>query len=228
MVRKKKDRISKSALVTLRFGIAAANLLGSQTEMSITLANTGGEEMGLFDFDDGRDARRTIGIRDKQILYRNAKGRCQNPGCKKKIDFDEMQVGHKTAWSRRGSSTLANSVCLCYRCNKLQGTDSWAVFMKKQGIETVESKAKAAKSEMKQRLSTLTLQQLKQLATKHKVRVSGYVEEGFFSSRRIGPSKADYVNELSGVVTAASLRPPAKRAATPTNKKTAGRSRRPK
>jgi len=75
--------------------------------------------------DDYYDSKRSLGIRDRQILYRNAKGRCQNPACNKKIEFDEMQVGHKTAWSRGGSTTLRNSVCLCYRCNKLQGTDSW-------------------------------------------------------------------------------------------------------
>jgi hypothetical protein len=108
-------------------------------------------------WDDDKDTKRTLGIRDKQILYRNAKGRCQNPACNKKIDFDEMQVGHKTAWSRGGRTTLKNSVCLCYRCNKLQGTDSCA-------------------------------------------------EEDFFSTRRIAPTKRQYINKLSGVVTASDLR----------------------
>ena len=79
--------------------------------------------------------KRTLGIRDKKILYRNAKGRCQNPACKKKIDFDEMQVGHKNkAFSKGGSTNLRNSVCLCYRCNNQQGTDSWATFLRKQNI----------------------------------------------------------------------------------------------
>jgi hypothetical protein len=53
-----------------------------------------------------------------------------------------MQVGHKTAWSRSRSTTLRNSVCLCYRCNKLQGTDSWAVFMKKQGVKDQKARMK--------------------------------------------------------------------------------------
>ena len=87
-----------------------------------------------------RTSRRNIGIRDKQILYRNAKGRCQNPACKKKIEFDEMQTGHKTAYSKGGGTTLNNSVCLCYRCNKLQGTDSWEKFLRKQGINLEKKK----------------------------------------------------------------------------------------
>ncbi|MCD6576306.1 MAG: HNH endonuclease [Nanoarchaeota archaeon] len=73
--------------------------------------------------------KRTLSLRDKQILYHRAKGRCE--ACGKKIDFSEMQVGHKKAYSKGGATTLANSVCLCYRCNKLQGTDSFATLKKK-------------------------------------------------------------------------------------------------
>jgi hypothetical protein len=76
-----------------------------------------------------KSSKRVLGIRDKQILYRLAKGRCE--ACGKKIQFDEMQSGHKNAASKGGSATLKNSVCLCYRCNKEQGTDSWATYMKK-------------------------------------------------------------------------------------------------
>src|SRR4030042_4786889 len=103
--------------------------------------------------DDGRDSKRALGIRDKKILYRNANGKCENPTCGKEIEFDEMQVGHKTAWSRGGNSTLRNCVCLCYRCNKLQGTDSWATFLKKQGV--VDPKTK-----LKNSLKALNIRQL--------------------------------------------------------------------
>ena len=54
-------------------------------------------------FGDDRDRKRTLGMRDKQILYRNADKRCENPTCRKKIDFDEMQVGHMKAWSKGGA-----------------------------------------------------------------------------------------------------------------------------
>ncbi len=94
---------------------------------------------------------------------------------------------------------MKNSVCLCYRCNKLQGTDSWAVFMKKQGIEDPKVKVKEA-------LERLTVPQLKLLAAKHNVRVTGRVEEGFFSSRQLPPTKRQYVNKLAGVVPLEDLR----------------------
>lgn len=77
------------------------------------------------------NSKRTLGIRDKQILYRRAKKKCE--ACDRKIDFDEMHSGHKNAASKGGSATLRNSVCICARCNKLQGTDSWSTFMRKSG-----------------------------------------------------------------------------------------------
>ena len=112
-----------------------------------------------------------------------------------------MQVGHKTAWSKRGSTTLANSVCLCYRCNKLQGTDSWATFMKKQGV-------KDQKTMVKESLQALSVGQLKLLAKKYHIKVSGEIEEGgwFGSPRRIAPSKSKYVSKLSKVLTPQQLR----------------------
>ncbi len=154
-------------------------------------------------WDDGRDSKRTLGIRDKQILYRNAKGKCQNPGCGKPIDFDEMQVGHKTAWSKGGNTTFKNSVCLCYRCNKLQGTDSWAVFLKKQGIEDPKAKMKES---AKEGLENLSVTQLKQLATKKHVKVTGAVVESLFDSDTKAPTKSQYIKKLSSIVTDADLK----------------------
>lgn len=143
--------------------------------------------MGLF---DDEPTKRTLGIRDKQILYRNAGGKCQNPACKKKIEFDEMQSGHKIAAARGGRATLKNSVCLCYRCNKLQGTDSWSAFLKKQGI-------KDGRSEVKDDLRRLSIPKLKYLAQKHKVKVKRRVQENLFDSYIAPPSKEQYVNALS-------------------------------
>jgi 5-methylcytosine-specific restriction endonuclease McrA len=95
-----------------------------------------------------RSKKRILGIREKQILYQKANHKCQ--ACGKEIDFTEIQVGHKTAWSKGGSTTLRNSVCLCYRCNKLQGTDSWQVFMKKLGKEPEAEKPKTEKPKKKE------------------------------------------------------------------------------
>ena len=148
-------------------------------------------------YDDERDSKRTLGTRDRQILYRNAKGRCENPGCTRKdrkIEFDEMEAGHKNAWSKGNRTTLKTSVCLCHRCNKLQGTDSWATFLKKQNI--VDPKTK-----LKESLQSLSVKQLKSLADKHNIKVKGQVIETLFDSSRKPPTKGQYITKLSGVVT---------------------------
>jgi len=167
--------------------------------------------MSIWGFDDGRDSKRGLTQREKQFLYENAKGRCENPKCKRKITFFEMQVGHKRAWSRGGSTTLKNSVCLCYKCNHDQGTDSWEVFLRKQGVEDTRMKVKRF-------LDNLTLSQLKLVAAKHNVRVSGYVEESLFSSRRIAPGRQQYVSKLSRVLKEEDLKVPRKPAAKPKRK----------
>lgn len=142
--------------------------------------------MGLWD----EPTKRTLGIRDKQILYDNAHGRCQ--GCGKKIKFSEMQLGHKRAYSRGGKTTLGNSVCLCYGCNKSQGTDSWATFLKKKNLPKI--------SKSKNSLKSLKLTELKYLAKRYNIKVkSTVVSSGLWEERR-QPSKTKYVNALSKVV----------------------------
>jgi len=145
-------------------------------------------------FDDEQDSKRNLGIRDKQILYRKANKKCQNPGCGKEIDFDEMQVGHKKAWSKGGRTTLRNSVCLCYRCNKLQGTDSWATFLKKQGV-------KDKNTILKEKLENLNIAQLKLLAKNHHIKVRGRIEDDSWDTYRKAPTKKQYISKLSGVAT---------------------------
>jgi hypothetical protein len=106
-----------------------------------------------------------------------------------------MQVGHKTAWSKGGSTTFKNSVCLCWKCNNLQGTDSWIVFLKKQGVAVAGTKSE--RTEVKKILAAKTVPQLKALAKEHGYKVSGEVFEDFFDSYTKAPTKAQYINLLS-------------------------------
>src|SRR5712692_719625 len=146
-------------------------------------------------WDDDKPVKRTLGIRDKQILYERSLHKCENPACGKAIEFSEMQVGHKKAYSKGGGTTLKNSVAVCWRCNKLQGTDNWEVFLKKQGI-TVPSDG------LKQHLEKLSLSELRFLAARHGVKLNvSFVEGGLFSNDyRQAPSKNQYVRALAAVV----------------------------
>ena len=98
----------------------------------------------MFDiFGNNRSTKRSLGTRDKQILLQRAGRKCEN--CGKRLNYESMMVGHKNAWSKGGSTTLRNSVALCYPCNKLQGTDDWTTFQRKQG----KAPAKNAKVRVK-------------------------------------------------------------------------------
>ena len=146
-------------------------------------------------WDEDKPVKRTLGIRDKQILYERAHHKCENPACGKEIEFSEMQVGHKKAFSKGGGTTLKNSVALCYRCNKLQGTDNWKIFLKKQGIDVPVDG-------VRQLLKKLSLAELKFLAAKHGIKLKGiFVEGGLFSGDyRQAPSKNQYVKALTNVI----------------------------
>jgi len=95
--------------------------------------------MGIFDFKlpkfkpysfgSRKGSKRTLGKRDRDILYLRAKCRCES--CNKRISQPEMEVGHRKAYSKGGATTLANSACLCHTCNKLQGTESLETLKKK-------------------------------------------------------------------------------------------------
>lgn len=101
-----------------------------------------------------------------------------------------MQVGHKIAYSKGGSTTLRNSVCLCYKCNKLQGTDSWSMFLRKLGKPS-------SLNDVKSLLRSLIVPQLKKLAKKYNITVKGKKVEEFFTDTIKPPTKAQYVSTLS-------------------------------
>ncbi|MBN2336132.1 HNH endonuclease, partial [Candidatus Bathyarchaeota archaeon] len=132
--------------------------------------------------------KRTLGSRDKQILWERAGRKCE--ACGEPISYIEMQVGHKTAFSKGGSTTLRNSVCLCYKCNKLQGTDSWSKFLKKLGKTPTSSDSKDL-------LKTLTVTQLKELTKMHSIKVRGKKVEGFFEDTVKPPTKSQYISAIS-------------------------------
>lgn len=136
--------------------------------------------------------KRTLGIRDKEILYQNAGGKCEN--CGRVISYIEMEVGHKTAWARGGATTMKNSVCLCPICNKLQGTDKWETFQKKQG-KALPTDTRMA--ELIPLLQRLKIKQLKELCAELGIArpkpTQGSV--GFFDDPR-APSPSAYINKI--------------------------------
>jgi len=108
--------------------------------------------LDIYSKEPDRDSRRTLGNRDKQIVYLRDKKKCRC--CGKKLDLTEAQIGHNRAWSKGGSTTLSNAVLLCYRCNKLQGTETLAALKNKLGQKDERSgQKKQTKRKPKRRSS---------------------------------------------------------------------------
>lgn len=133
--------------------------------------------------------KRSLGIRDRQILWIKSGKKCEN--CGKTLEFHEMQPGHKKAYAKGGPTTMKNSVCLCYACNKLQGTDTWETFQKKQGKQVKDE------NPSKTKLKNLTLTQLKHLTKEKNIKLKGKTKEGFFKDTYTPPSKTLYVKALA-------------------------------
>ncbi|MCX6818515.1 MAG: HNH endonuclease signature motif containing protein [Candidatus Aenigmarchaeota archaeon] len=110
--------------------------------------------MGMM-FGSNNDPKRTLGKRDRKFLLIRAKYKCENPKCRTAVLFEDMEPGHKfKAWSKGGKTTLKNSVCLCHKCNNLQGDYSWATFLKLQGVKDKsisKNKVKGGVKEKKKR-----------------------------------------------------------------------------
>jgi len=91
------------------------------------------------DEDDDRDGRRSLTMSEKKANWSVRPHKCE--ACGKRLDFTEVQFGHKQAWSKRGRTTRGNTVILCCRCNNMQSTHSFAWLLKALG----KKKPKAGK-----------------------------------------------------------------------------------
>lgn len=63
------------------------------------------------------EGRRRFDDEERRAIYLRAGGKCQSPGCQKKIAFADMHADHSVEWIKGGATTLANAQCLCVTCN---------------------------------------------------------------------------------------------------------------
>src|SRR3989338_8100419 len=105
------------------------------------------ERIQNLDGDDDRDAKRTLSINEKKIVYTRDKGRCQV--CDEKVPFEQAEFGHDRAHSRGGRTTIRNCLTLHPHCNMLMRTKSLAKIRQ----EIKRPKSKKEKTKKKRRKS---------------------------------------------------------------------------
>ncbi len=133
----------------------------------------------------------------KYIGADKAEGKCYC--CETRtIHITSFDLGHNQAKNKGGGDNISNLRPICRTCNTSMGT---------QSIETFKAKHFGKpKENLKPLLQTLNIKQLKFLATKHNVKVTGKLEENLFSSTRKAPTKSQYVTKLSKIVTDKEIR----------------------
>ena len=140
---------------------------------------------------DEPETRRTPTKLLRRLVWQRDRGICRI--CGKKVGQFDWELAHNRAHSRGGRLTLGNTFVAHSSCNRSQGTLTVKQTRRAIGLTTKED-------DVKKRLRSLTVPQLRYLKSKHGVKVRGSVSEGFFETIRTAPSKAKLVNALSMVV----------------------------
>jgi len=147
----------------------------------------------------------------KKLVFERDKGRCRV--CGKKVDHLDFNIGHDKAHSKGGKLTIKNAILLHPLCNRSMQTLGLKQTRSALGLPEPENKTKKA-------LKDLTIPQLKYLTKTHKVKVKGRISENYlFGSTNLRPSKIQYVNALSKVLTEDKIEKDLKEMPKPTKKK---------
>lgn len=64
------------------------------------------------------DPLRSFSDYHKEMIYRNANGRCANKNCVKKLSINEGEYHHIKAWKKGGKTVIDNGQFLCKDCHK--------------------------------------------------------------------------------------------------------------
>jgi hypothetical protein len=139
---------------------------------------------------ESRDSRRRFtDTQKKQILYQQD-NKCAV--CHKKLDPRTVEFDHVKEWSATGETIVKNGAALHPDCHRLK---TFNHVLKKTDKSKTEDKLAT-----RQELNALTITQLKSLALKHKIKVTGRTYEDMWERRKLPPTKTQYINKLLGIV----------------------------
>ena len=131
----------------------------------------------------------------RKMVYARDNGICRI--CQEKVNPFYFEVGHDVAHSKGGKLTLRNAILLCPPCNKSMRTLTLKQARKALGLPEPNT----PQDEAKKALNKLNMREIRFLVKNHRIKVKSKVEEGFFSTTVWLPSKRQYINALSKVLT---------------------------
>lgn len=143
--------------------------------------------MALSLWDDEPRTRRTPKALLRRQVWERDRGRCQL--CGKKVGQFDWELAHNRARVKGGRLTIGNTFVAHSSCNSSQGTLSLRQTRRAIGLIAPEDR-------LRRELKSLTVPQLRHLASTKGVKIRGSVSEGIFSVTRNAPSKTKYVSAL--------------------------------
>jgi hypothetical protein len=139
-----------------------------------------------------RDPRRAFTRNQQKEIWEQQGGKCAK--CHRALSIITVQYHHIRGWAENGQTRVKNGAALCADCH--------SILSHKERLKKVERKGTDTKPAPTISLNALTVTQLKFLAKKHHLapkttRIVG----DMWGEHKLPPSKRQYLNVLSGIVT---------------------------
>jgi len=129
---------------------------------------------------EARDKRRAFTITQKNNILYQQDNKCAI--CHRKLDIRIVEYDHIKAWSAEGKTIVKNGAALCPNCHRKKTFS--------QRLKAVDKPKTENPLATRKQLNEITLAQLKLLARKHNITVSGSVYESImWGSKRVAPTK---------------------------------------
>lgn len=68
-----------------------------------------------------RDENRCFGPLEKEVIWNRDRGQCKNPGCNRRVSFQEATIHHVVEHTTGGATTLDNGILVCPECHANRG-----------------------------------------------------------------------------------------------------------
>lgn len=136
-----------------------------------------------------RDKRRAFTQTQKNEILHQQDNKCAK--CHKKLDPRAIEFDHVKGWAAQGRTVIQNGAALCPTCHTLKTHNDRLTNIEKGNVTS---------------LKELSMKQLKYLAEKHGIKIRAKVISDLWESKKINPTKKQYLAKLTNVVTAQDLR----------------------
>jgi hypothetical protein len=145
---------------------------------------------------ESRDTRRAFTTTQKNEILYQQNNKCAK--CREDLDPRVAEFDHIEPWAYRGRTVTRNGAALCPNCHRLKTHHD--------RLQKLDEKETSIKPASTLALKKLSITQLKVLAKNHHIILRGKTVGYVLGAHFVAPTKKQYVDKLSGVVTEKEIR----------------------